>query len=151
MLNTYSSCQETPGILIVLVSPIRHLSKTVLNLTIIGIENQRFNDGAFPEPGSPKISLDIFSSFTLSGSPGLIVDFCCAIRCVKCDDLGHTGVCCTGETKDSAHRLKAEQTTEKRQKADSFITIRRIHSLRDSGVLLHDALKMIGLRLRFGV
>ena len=95
------------------------------------------------------------------------------IRCVRCDDLGHTAVCCTGETTTSkppplychqckltfkytssaemeakiqlcsAHRLEAEQNTERRKKADSLI--RRIDSLRERGVPLPDARTIVGL------
>ena len=95
------------------------------------------------------------------------------IRCEKCGDLSHSSIICTGETATpkppplfcnrckltfkytsstemetkiqlcSAHRLVAEQSTERKRKAEALIT--KVNKLTGSGMSLPDALKLLGL------
>lgn len=95
------------------------------------------------------------------------------IRCQKCDDLGHIGILCSGVSATerpppffchqcsvsykytsstqmttsiqlcSAHRLQAEETTKRKEKAGRILD--RVTALTAGGTSLGDAIKLMGL------
>ena len=95
------------------------------------------------------------------------------IRCQKCDDLGHIAILCSGVSSTerpppffchqckvsykyssstqmtttiqlcSAHRLEAEETTKRKEKAERIL--KRVAALTSAGSSLSNAIKLVGL------